>query len=88
MASVSRRLFRTLDDRSLASQGLVSIGLCEDEKAVVQDAMRALLSWRPQPRLELAIRRYRAKEVSFATTVVLLRHRHQTEQTPLVPLVG
>ena len=44
----------------------LSAGLYEDEKDVVQDAMRALLSERPQLRLELAIHRYRAEEISLA----------------------
>ena len=45
--------------------------LYEDEKAVQQDAMRALLSERPQLRLELAIHRYRAEENSLAKAAAL-----------------
>ena len=50
---------------------LVSAGLYEDEQAVVRDAIRALLSERPQLRLELAIHRYRAKEISLAKAASL-----------------
>jgi predicted HTH domain antitoxin len=53
------------------TKDLVSAGLYEDEKAVVQDAMRALLSERPQLRLELAIHRYRAEEISLAKAAAL-----------------
>jgi predicted HTH domain antitoxin len=49
----------------------VSAGVYEDEKAVVQDAMRALLSERPQLRPELAIHRYRAEEISLAKAAAL-----------------
>jgi hypothetical protein len=37
------------------TKDLVSAGLYEDEQAAAQDAMRALLSERPQLQLELAI---------------------------------
>ena len=47
-------------------QDFVSAGLYEDEQAVVRDAMRALLSERPQLRIELAIYRYRHEEISLA----------------------
>jgi predicted HTH domain antitoxin len=50
---------------------LVSAGLCEDEKDVVQDAMRALLSERPQLRIELAVHRYRSEEISLAKAAAL-----------------
>ena len=53
------------------TQDLVSAGLYKDEQAVVQDAMRALLSERPQLRLELAIHRYRAAEISLAKAAAL-----------------
>jgi len=53
------------------AKDLVSAGLYEDEKAVVQDAMRALLSERPQLRLELTIHRYRAEEISLAKAAAL-----------------
>jgi predicted HTH domain antitoxin len=53
------------------TQDLVSAGLYSDEKAVVQDAIRALLSERPQLRLELAIHRYRAEEISLAKAAAL-----------------
>jgi predicted HTH domain antitoxin len=53
------------------TEDLVSAGLYEDEKAVVRDAMRALLSERPQLRLELAIHRYRAEGISLAKAAAL-----------------
>ena len=45
------------------TKDFVSAGLYEDEDAVVQDAVRAFLSERPQLRLEVAIHRYRAGEI-------------------------
>jgi predicted HTH domain antitoxin len=53
------------------TKDLVLAGLYEDEKAVVQDAMRALLSERPQLRIELAIHRYRTEEISLAKAAAL-----------------
>jgi predicted HTH domain antitoxin len=53
------------------TKDLVSAGLYEDEDAVVQDAIRALLSERPQLRLELAIHRYRNEEISLAKAAAL-----------------
>ena len=53
------------------TKDFVLAGLYEDEKAVQQDAMRALLSERPQLRLELAIHRYRAEEISLAKAAAL-----------------
>ena len=53
------------------TKDLVLAGLYEDEKAVVQDAMRALLSERPKLRLELAIHRYRNEEISLAKAAAL-----------------
>lgn len=53
------------------TKDLVSAGLYEDEQSAVQDAMRALLSERPQLRLELAIYRYRNEEVSLAKAAAL-----------------
>ena len=53
------------------TQDLVSAGLYKDEQAVVQDAIRALLSERPQLRQELAIHRYRAEEISLAKAAAL-----------------
>jgi len=49
----------------------VAAGLYEDERSAVQDAMRALLSERPQFRLELAIHRYRSEEISLAKAAAL-----------------
>ena len=53
------------------TKDLVSAGLYRDEQAAAQDAMRALLSERPQLRLELAIYRYRNEEVSLAKAAAL-----------------
>ena len=53
------------------TRDLVSAGLYKDEQSVVQDAIRALLAERPQLRLELAIHRYRAEEISLAKAAVL-----------------
>jgi len=53
------------------TKDLVSAGLYEDEKAVVQDAMRAPLSERAQLGPELAIHRYRAEEISLAKAAAL-----------------
>lgn len=53
------------------TKDFVSAGLYEDEKAVVQDAMRALLSERPQLRFELAIHQYRAGEISLGKAAAL-----------------
>ena len=50
---------------------LVSAELYKDEQAVVQDAMRALLSERPHLRLELAIHRYRSEDISLAKAAAL-----------------
>ena len=53
------------------TKDFVLAGLYEDEDAVVQDAVRALLSERPQLRLEVAIHRYRAEEISLAKAAAL-----------------
>lgn len=53
------------------TKDFVLAGLYEDENAVVQDAVRALLSERPQLRLEVAIHRYRAEEISLAKAAAL-----------------
>ena len=53
------------------TKDFVSAGLYEDERAVVQDAVRALLSEKPQLRLEVAIHRYRTEEISLAKAAAL-----------------
>ena len=53
------------------TRDLVLAGLYEDERAAEQDAMRALLSERPVLRMELAIHRYRAEEISLAKAAAL-----------------
>jgi len=41
---------------------LVDADLYPDEESVVRDALRSLLRTRPEMRLELAVRRYKAEE--------------------------
>jgi predicted HTH domain antitoxin len=53
------------------AKDFVSAGLYEDERAVVQDAVRALLSEKPQLRLEVAIHRYRTEAISLAKAAAL-----------------
>jgi len=53
------------------AKDLVSAGLYENEEAVVQDAVRALLSEKPQLRLEVAIHRYQTEEISLAKAAAL-----------------
>ena len=43
----------------------------KDERTVVQDAVRALLSEKPQLRLEVAVHRYRTEEISLAKAAAL-----------------
>jgi len=50
----------------LQVQTLVDARLYPDEAAVVQDALRSLLSEKPQLRIELAIHRYQTQNVSLA----------------------
>ena len=45
---------------------LVDARLYPDEAAVVQDALRSLLSEKPQLRIELAIHRYQTQDISLA----------------------
>ncbi len=53
------------------TKDFVAAGLYADEDAVVQDAMRALLSERPQLRLEVVIHLYRTEEISLAKAAAL-----------------
>jgi predicted HTH domain antitoxin len=53
------------------AKDFVSAGLYENEAAVVQDAVRALLSEKPQLRLQVAIHRYRTEEISLAKAAAL-----------------
>jgi len=53
------------------TKDFVSAGLYEDEGSVVRDAVRALLSEKPQLRLEVAIHRYRTEEISLARAAAL-----------------
>jgi Arc/MetJ-type ribon-helix-helix transcriptional regulator len=50
----------------LQVQTLVDARLYPDEAAVVQDALRSLLSEKPQLRIELAIHRYQTQDISLA----------------------
>ncbi len=49
----------------------VDAGLYDDEEAVMRDAVRALLTEKPQLRLEGAIHRYRTGEVSLGKAAAL-----------------
>jgi predicted HTH domain antitoxin len=53
------------------TEHFVAAGLYEDDKAVVQDAVRALLTEKPQLRLELAIHRYRTEDISLGKAAEL-----------------
>ena len=49
----------------------VEAGLYDNEHAFMRDAVRALLAEKPQLRLEGAIHRYQAKEISLAKAASL-----------------
>lgn len=53
------------------TEHFVAAGLYEDDEAVVQDAVRALLTEKPQLRLEVAIHRYRTEDISLAKAAEL-----------------
>jgi len=53
------------------TEHFVAAGLYEDDKAVVQDAVRALLTEKPQLRLEVAVHRYRTEDISLAKAAEL-----------------
>jgi predicted HTH domain antitoxin len=53
------------------TEHFVAAGLYEDDEAVVQDAVRALLTEKPQLRLEVAIHRYRTEDMSLAKAAEL-----------------
>lgn len=50
---------------------LVKAGLYGNEKAVVDDAVQALLRTRPQLRLELAVSEYRRRDISIGRAATL-----------------
>lgn len=50
----------------LDEQVLVDARLYPDRRAVIQDALRALLREKPQLRVELAIHRYETEDISLA----------------------
>jgi predicted HTH domain antitoxin len=53
------------------TEHFVAAGLYEDDEAVVQDAVRALLTEKPQLRPEVAIHRYRTEDLSLAKAAEL-----------------
>ena len=53
------------------TKDFVSAGLYHDERAVIEDAVRALLAEKPQLRLEIAIYRYRTEDISLAKAAAL-----------------
>lgn len=53
------------------TKDFVSSGLYDDEKSVIQDAVRALLAEKPQLRLEISIYRYRTENISLAKAAAL-----------------
>lgn len=50
----------------LQVQTLLDARLYPNESAVIQDALRSLLSEKPQLRIELAIHRYQTQDISLA----------------------
>ena len=50
----------------LDEQVLVDAKLYPDRRAVIQDALRALLREKPQLRVELALHRYETEDISLA----------------------
>ena len=68
----------------LQVQTLVDARLYPDEAAVVQDALRSLLSERPQLRIELAIHRYQTQDISLAKAADLARVSFDRMKTILV----
>ena len=55
----------------LSTKEFVDARLYPDEQAVVRDALRSLLSEKPQMRIELAIHRYRTEDISVAKAASL-----------------
>jgi predicted HTH domain antitoxin len=53
------------------TEDFVAAGLYEDDRSVVRDAVRALLTEKPQLRLEVAIHRYRTEDISLAKAAEL-----------------
>jgi predicted HTH domain antitoxin len=56
---------------SWPTEHFVAAGLYKDDEAVVQDAVRALLTEKPQLRLEVAVHRYRTEDISLARAAEL-----------------
>jgi predicted HTH domain antitoxin len=50
----------------IQAQTLVDARLYPNKEAVIQDALRALMWEKPQLRLELAVHRYQAEDISLA----------------------
>ncbi len=53
------------------TRDFVAAGLYKDDRSVVRDAIRALLTEKPQLRLEVAIYRYRTEDISLARAAAL-----------------
>lgn len=53
------------------TKDFVAAGLYDSEKSVIEDAVRALLSEKPQLRLEIALYRYRTEDISLAKAAAL-----------------
>lgn len=53
------------------TEHFVAAGLYKDDESVVRDAVRALLTEKPQLRLEAAIHRYRTEDISLAKAAEL-----------------
>ena len=53
------------------TEHFVAAGLYENDEAIVQDAVRALLTQKPQLRLEVAVHRYRTEDISLAKAAEL-----------------
>lgn len=56
----------------IEAQTLVDARLYPSKEVVIQDALRALMWEKPQLRLELAVRRYQAKDISLAKAAHLV----------------
>jgi predicted HTH domain antitoxin len=68
----------------LDEQVLVDAKLYPDRRAVIQDALRALLREKPQLRVELAIHRYETEDISLAHAAHLAGVRFDRMKTLMV----
>lgn len=60
-----------VEEQPIEPRDLVATHLYPDEAAVIQDALRHLLQDRPDLRIEWAIQRYQAEEVTLARAAQL-----------------